>query len=269
MKPIVSKIKVGNDLKSAVKKAAGNLSQFKGEEVLIKPNYNTNDPFPASTDPEFLKVIIELLYSVGAKKVIVAESCRFFSDSRKQMEHVIPIAEKAGVEFVLLTEKNDWKKVKVNGKYLKSISMSETFLKAKKQVWLPCLKTHFLGKFTMSLKLPIGMLNPKTKLKLHNGNLERRIADLHLVLKAPDLIIMDARKCFITGGPTSGIVREPNLILSSTDRIAIDVEGIKVIQSFEGNSLVGKDPWELLQIKTAVENNIGSVKSEKDYKLIS
>jgi uncharacterized protein (DUF362 family) len=71
---------------------------------------------------------------------------------------------------------------------------------------------------------------------LHLSYLQEKIAELNTLFNV-DLIIMDARKCFITRGPAEGEVREPNLILASDDRIAIDVEGIKIIQSFKGNSL--------------------------------
>jgi len=64
---------------------------------------------------------------------------------------------------------------------------------------------------------------------------------------------MDARKCFITKGPSEGEMREPDLILASEDRIALDIEGIKIIQSFEGNNLKDINPEELVQIKRARE----------------
>ena len=69
---------------------------------------------------------------------------------------------------------------------------------------------------------------------------------------------MDGRKCFINKGPAKGEVREPNLILASTDRVAIDIESIKIIQSFRGNSLKNIDPWELPQIKKAIEFGIST-----------
>ena len=71
---------------------------------------------------------------------------------------------------------------------------------------------------------------------------------------------MDGRKCFITKGPAKGEVREPKLILASKNRIAIDVEGIKVIQSFSGNSLKNIDPWQIPQIKRAKEFGIDGEK---------
>ncbi len=78
-------------------------------------------------------------------------------------------------------------------------------------------------------------------------------AQLNLDEFRPDLIIMDARKIFIKGGPVKGELAEPNLILASDDRIAIDIEGIKIIQSFKNNSLSKIQAEELPQIKRARE----------------
>ncbi|MBS7634729.1 hypothetical protein KEJ34_04445 [Candidatus Bathyarchaeota archaeon] len=37
-----------------------------GDTILLKPNYNTSDPFPGSSDPKFIKAIIKSLYEAGA-----------------------------------------------------------------------------------------------------------------------------------------------------------------------------------------------------------
>jgi len=109
-------------------------------------------------------------------------------------------------------------------------------------------------------------MKPIQRVGLHLSRLQEKLAELNKIIK-PDLIIMDARKCFINKGPAQGEIREPNLILASDDRIAIDVEGMKIIQSFKGNSLKDINPWELPQIKRAVELDIG-VKNEKEYQLM-
>ena len=67
---------------------------------------------------------------------------------------------------------------------------------------------------------------------------------------------MDGRKCFINKGPSEGELVEPNLILASESRLAIDLEEIKIIQSFAGNSLAGIRPEDLGQIKRAQELGI-------------
>jgi len=100
-------------------------------------------------------------------------------------------------------------------------------------------------------------MKPSQRVGLHVGHVQEKVADLNKIIN-PDLIIMDARKCLINRGPSEGEVRQPNLILASTDRVAIDVEGIKIIQSFKGNSLENIDPWELPQIKKAIELGIGT-----------
>jgi len=78
---------------------------------------------------------------------------------------------------------------------------------------------------------------------------------------------MDARKCFVSGGPESGEVKEPNLILASTDRIAIDIEGLKILNSYPAKNKLDLPLWEIPQIKRAVELGLGA-KSEKDYKVL-
>ena len=267
---LVSKVIAGDNLKESVKKAVSLIGGFvkfveKGDTIFIKPNFNTNDTYPGSSNPEFIKAVAELIYEAGAKKVIIAESSCFYMKTCMMMSHFLPIAKKAKADIILLDEKKDWQLVEVNGRKMKKFHVSKTYLDAQKTVWLPCMKTHKQARFTLSLKLPMGMLKGSDRQMMHLLGLEDKLADLNLAVPAPNLIVMDARKCFITGGPAKGTVREPNLIMASGDRVAIDVEAIKVIQEFPGNKLGKKNPWEFKQITGAVENEIGNVKSEKDY----
>ena len=78
---------------------------------------------------------------------------------------------------------------------------------------------------------------------------------------------MDGRKCFISGGPASGELRSPGVVLASGDRIAMDVEALKIIESFEGASLKD-DPWSYTQIRRAVKLGLG-VKNEQEYKVVN
>jgi uncharacterized protein (DUF362 family) len=95
--------------------------------------------------------------------------------------------------------------------------------------------------------------------------LEEKIADLNLVVH-PCLILMDGRTCFISGGPACGELRDPNVVLASGDRIAMDVEAIKLIQGYEGTSLTS-DAWTYAQISQAVHLGLG-VRGEEDYKVV-
>ena len=82
----------------------------------------------------------------------------------------------------------------------------------------------------------------------------------------PNLIIIDGRKRFISGGPACGELREPNVVMASGDRGASDVEAVKVIKSYEGTSLT-EDAWRYKQIRRAAELGAGA-KSEQEYRMI-
>jgi uncharacterized protein (DUF362 family) len=128
------------------------------------------------------------------------------------------------------------------------------------------MKTHFRADFSLSLKLGFGFTKKSERMGFHVRHLKEKLVDLNLVVH-PNLIIMDGRKCFITGGPFSGEVREPKIVLASGDRVAMDVESIKVIESFEGSNL--KDnPWSYTQIRHATTLGLG-VKDEKEYVVIT
>ena len=273
-KGLVSKVTSadGQGLKGNILKAVDLIGGFskvveRGNEILLKPNFNTGDAPPGSSDPDFVKAVIELLHEHGASKVILGESSMFSLSTRKVLEDtgMVRKAEEAGAEVAPFDE-GKWVKVSTGGKYLRTVSLPERALEAKKLVYVCCMKTHRWAKFTLSLKLAVGFMKPSERMLLHARNLEEKIADLNLVVH-PDLVIMDGRKCFINGGPACGELRNPNVVLASGDRIAMGVEAIKVIENFEGANLTA-DPWSYTQIRRAVELEIG-VKSEQDYKTIS
>lgn len=271
----VSKVTVKNSLKESILESIdliGGFERFieKGDVVFLKPNFNTSDPFPASTDPEFLKAVVELIYEFGAKLVMIGESSTMTLNTRKVMEDlkIFDLLEITPPPRIYVFEEGEWIKKEIpGGKYLKKVSVPEIIDRPDKIILLPCMKTHKYGQFTGSLKLSVGFMRPSQRVKLHLRNLQEKIAELNKVI-CPDLVIMDGRKCFINQGPSEGEERDPNLILSSDDRVSVDVEGIKTIQSFKGSSLENLDPWQIPQIKKSVEFGLGA-KSEKEYQVFS
>jgi uncharacterized protein (DUF362 family) len=271
-KALISKVEATGDIKTDILRSVNLVGGFekaieKGDEVLLKPNYNSADPPPASTDPKFLRALVELLYEHGAERVIVGESSMQGTSTRKVMvrTRTLEALEDSGADVVFFDE-GKWVKVDVGGKYLKSVSLPERALQADKLVYCCCMKTHFRADFSLSLKLAFGFAKGSERLAFHLSHLKQKLVDLNLVVH-PSLIVMDGRKCFITGGPFSGEVREPNLILASGDRVGIDVESIKIIESFEGAKLKD-DPWGYTQIRFVVELGLG-VKSEDEYRVVS
>jgi uncharacterized protein (DUF362 family) len=76
--------------------------------------------------------------------------------------------------------------------------------------------------------MTIGFMHPAQRLELHRDNLTERIADTSLAVR-PDLAILDARKCFITGGPAEGTVVSPGVLLASCDLETLEEQGIELL----------------------------------------
>jgi len=280
--PLVSKVIYKKDLKKSIESAVsliGGIEKFiqKNDTVLLKPNYNTADPFPGSSDPAFIKAIIELLYDAGAGKVIVGERSAYL-DTWKVLEKagLLKAAEEAGAEvrifgkngWRVIFDRKAWRQVRVHGgKYLRKVSIAREAFEIKKIVYAPLIKTHHAAGFTGAIKLSMGFVKPFfDQLTFHMRHLNEKLAELMLVVK-PDLIIMDARKVFVTGGPAKGRLQIPDLILASTNQVAIDIEGVKILQSYP-DCLLRANVWDIAQIRHAIALGLGP-RNEKKYTVIT
>jgi uncharacterized protein (DUF362 family) len=268
---LVSKVKPNGNLKATIGQAVVAIGGFErliepGDTVLIKPNFNTADPAPAASDPQFVRAIIELLYQHGASEVVLGESSTLTLSTRETLAKtgMLQAADEAGAKVTVFDE-GEWVTVGTGGEFLKQVSVARQALEADKIVYACCLKTHRFADFTMSLKLAMGFVRPRDRIKMHLWRLREKLVDLNLVLK-PDLILMDARRCFISGGPSTGTVREPGLMLASGDRLAIDVEGLKIIQSYPEHTMP-QSPWQLPMIRHGVELGLGA-RNEQSYQII-
>jgi uncharacterized protein (DUF362 family) len=104
--------------------------------------------------------------------------------------------------------------------------------------------------------LAFGFVDPGERRAFHLGHLEEKLAEISLCWQ-PDLIVMDGRKAFVSGGPQRGEIVEPKLILASGDLVAIDIEAVRVLLSYKARNRLISDPWQLPQIATAVKHKLG------------
>ena len=266
-KPIVSKVSAGLDIwKSTdqVLKLLGplNLAISRGDKVLVKPNFNSDDPPPASTDLIFLKVVIEILLELGAKITVGESSGGIWRPTRNVFNklHLPELTKSLGVELIAFEEEpRDWVRIKIDGDYLHSVVMPRSAYEADKLVYLPCLKTHRLARYSGALKLAFGFVHPGERRAFHFQYREEKLAEISLCWQ-PDLIVMDGRKAFVTGGPQRGQIEEPNIMLASGDPVAVDVEAIKILQSYKAQNYLLDDPWSSPQIMTALKHGLGAGK---------
>ena len=261
---LVAKVITGDNVQQAIHNAIaslGSLSQIisRGDRVLVKPNFNSPDPFPASTDRVFLRAIIEILLEAGARVTIGESAGGIWRPSENVFRKlgILELVGKLGVELIIFENKTtDWVKIRIDGTYLSTVTMPRAAYEADKIVYLPCMKTHRLAGFSGAIKLAFGFVNPGERRGLHLSHLQQKIAEVSLCWQ-PDLIIMDGRKAFISGGPDKGRMAKPGLILASVDLIAIDVEAIKVLLTYKAKNKLTANPYELPQIVTALKHGLG------------
>ncbi len=272
-KSLVSKVSVSGDLKESIRHAVNLIGGFEksiqeGDVVTIKPNLNTADIYPGSSAPDFIKALGELLLEHGASRLRIVDSSTLRVSARDVADRIglMDALDSLDAELVFL-EEHDWVKVTFpKGKYMKAGSIGRPVVNPGKLVLAPCLKTHRLARFTGAMKLFVGWVKKTDRLKMHIRHLEQKIVDLASYFK-PSLIVMDARECFVSGGPMKGQVECTEVILASGDMVAIDVIGVQMLQQFQAKNRLDMDVWELPQIRHAVELGLGA-RSDDDIKVI-
>ena len=282
---LVSKAVISNrDLHATVKAAVDAIGGVRRallpqDRVLLKANFNSDDPYPASTDLGFLTAVVELLRGEGITNLTLGERSGWpWMPTNKVLKAmgVLDAAKRLDLP-VIDFDAGPWMEVRLGERAnrWKAVAYHQSLKNFDKIVYLPCMKHHFLATFTMSLKLSVGLTHPVEMQYMHADFDEGKV-DEPMYLKmielslpvGPDLIIMDGRKSFVTGGPDNGEVVEPNIILASGDRIAIDVEGVKILQSYPRENLIQAPVWEMPIIRRAIELDLG-VKSESEYQVIT
>ena len=75
---------------------------------------------------------------------------------------------------------------------------------------------------------------------------------------------MDAMEAFVDGGPMKGTVKNANVIVAGSDRVAIDAVGVAILKELGSNeNIMGRKIFEQEQIKRAAELGLGISKPEQ------
>jgi uncharacterized protein (DUF362 family) len=261
--PLVSKVRVFDDVEDGVKRCLELLGGLDGvvrpgDRLLVKPNFNSPDPFPGSTDLGFLRAVLELLKDTGADIVVGESSGGLWRPTANTVARLgaLDSLREMGIDFVAFDAgTTEWVDVPIEGEFLHSVTVPRAMYEAERLVYLPCMKTHKYARFALSLKLSMGFVHPADRLGYHMSALEQKLAEINLVWQ-PDLIVMDGRQAFVAGGPEKGELAEPGLIMASGDLVAIDVEALKVLQSYPAHNRLAGDPYDLPQIATALKHGL-------------
>ena len=242
----------------------------KGQNVLIKPNFNTADPTPGSTHNDTLRQLMTELWARDARAITIGERSGppvtkqvmedkgVFDLARDLRASIVNFEELADADWVPVgAAATHWS----NGVFIPRIVKESPFI-----VTTCCLKTHGSGGvFSMSLKLAVGMTPKRLMREMHGDSehMRRRIAEINLGYK-PAFIVLDGVEAFTDGGPSRGTRVAANVFVGGADRIAVDAVGLAILKELGANAaIMGRKIFEHDQIQRAVELGLGITSADQ------
>ncbi len=223
---------------------AFDLSMFFGASVAIKANFNSADPFPATTHIDTLDAICNALAGVHPSRMTLAERSGM-GDTREVLEWagVVDLARDRDLSVTVLDEldRSGWQEIQAPGMHWsRGFFLAKDFARADFIIQTCCLKTHrYGGNFTLSLKNMVGAVAKRVPgidynfmNELHSSPYQRQmIAEINRFCRT-DIVVMDATTGFSSGGPDTGKLIRPGVILASRDRVAIDAAGVALLRAY-------------------------------------
>ena len=264
------------DRRDGIRRALGLLGggDFTRRHVVVKPNFNSTDPFPGSTHPGTLGGLVDWLGGAGASRVTVADRSGM-GVTREVMEAkgVFAQGRKLGFASVVFDElpARDWVAHRLAGSHWqRGVLVPRLLEEAEAIVSTCCLKTHrFGGHVTLSLKNSVGAVAKygpdgyNYMSELHGSAAQRRmIAEINLVYR-PALVLLDGLEAFVRGGPDAGTRVVPGVIIAGTDRVAVDAVGVAVLRLYGTTPEVAAGPiFRQEQLARAAELGLGVSRPE-------
>ncbi|MBI2458578.1 MAG: DUF362 domain-containing protein, partial [candidate division NC10 bacterium] len=243
----------------------------RGKRVAIKPNFNSADEFPASTHLDTIGALVRQFQAAGAGQITVADRSGMGNTRRvMQQKGVFAQARRMGFQAVVLDETpmNGWIEERLpGGHWSRGVLFPRLLQEADLLVQTCCLKTHrYGGHFTLSLKNSVGMVakdSPRDHYnymsELHGSAYQRQmIAEINQLYR-PAMVVMDGLEGFTDGGPESGTLVTPQVMVLGSDRVALDAVGVAILRMHGGNATISRGRiFDQEQIARAVQLGLGA-----------
>ncbi|NIM91208.1 MAG: DUF362 domain-containing protein [Candidatus Aminicenantes bacterium] len=206
----------------------GGIGRFisKGDVVLVKPNigWDRTPQQAACTNPQVVRILVELCLEGGAKEVKVIDNPCNQAKRTYLRSGIAEAAKQAGAK-VLFPNRHRLKKIPLQGEWLKEWEVFTDFIEVDKIINVPIAKTHSLSRLTLGMKNWLGALGGNRN-QLHQ-KLDQAMIDLAAFFK-PCLTVLDAYRILIRNGPQGGRLSDTKLhktVVAGTDYVAVDALG--------------------------------------------
>lgn len=226
--PLVA-VAEGKDYQAITRKvinAMGGMKRFvkSGDVVVVKPNigWDRSVDLAANTHPQVVKAVVEECLAAGARRVKVFDyTC---NDPRRCYVNSGIEGALKGMKQVEMKqiEPERFKKVALNGQFLKEWELYDEALSANVFINLPIAKHHGLSRLTLGLKNVMGIMGGNRGYT--HRNLDTALADVNAYFKS-HLTIIDATRILTAHGPQGGNIADVkvlNTVIASRDIVAAD-----------------------------------------------
>ncbi len=232
----------------------------KNQETLIKLNLSWTKYFPAcSSQPWQVEGLVKTLVEDGyaPDKLLSVENKTVVTNPIQGAKNNLwmPVLDKYGLSFTPLTEV-EWivyqfkeKLLKLNDIFPEGIQIPKMYV-GKQIIHLPTVKTHGHSTTTGAIKNSFGGLLREVRHYAHKY-MHEVLVDLMLMQKElhPNILsVMDGTVCGDGAGPRTMTPHGKNLILASSDSVAIDSIAAK---------LMGFDPMSIPYLRMCHERGLG------------
>jgi uncharacterized protein (DUF362 family) len=253
---------------AAAVRLAGGLDFIQpGQTVLVKPNICCPSPHPATTSPEVLSAVLELVRKQRAGRLIVGDQTFYVQNTVANVRRAgLEAAVHAhGAEFVAFDDLPRRRLRPAGARHWPDGYQVPAMLDQVHHVInLACVKTHFLARYTMAMKNAIGLIDADSRRYYHRIRAEQGydafaalIAEMALAFR-PALHILDGTAAFVAGGPSDGKVAQPRLVIASRDMLATDVTGLAVLRHLGTETAIqGPSPWTQPKIRYGISLGLG------------
>ncbi|MDD5425031.1 MAG: DUF362 domain-containing protein [candidate division Zixibacteria bacterium] len=223
-----------------------------GMKVLLKPNLLSAKPpeWAITTHPELVAAVAEMVRALGAEVKIGDSPAGAKTGIKRVWDNtgLAHIASRDNLELVGF-ERAGTRPLKVDRS---TYYVSRPVLEADLVINLPKLKTHVLTLMTGAVKNMFGVIPGFRKGMYHKEapnprHFARVVVDIFSTVQ-PALNIMDAIWVMEGDGPASGTVRPGNMLLASTDAVAMDTVAA---------SIMGLNPQKVHTIRYAADAGLG------------
>ena len=246
-----------------------------GKTILLKPNILFDeDPIKAvTTHPVFLEAVIRFLQSRNVGKIFVGDAPAMHATSFKPLKSgIFQVCEKTGAEWVYFGKETISLSLPSGKTPVTSIVKEVDYIFS-----LPKLKTHELMAYTGAIKNTFGVIPNIHKTKQHAFHRSSRamasfLVDLNESI-TPDFFFMDAIVAMEGPGPGNGRPFPLQLLLGSTNPLALDIIASKIIgynpSYIETNTeALKRKKWLASAEEIVVEGNDIKQCIRNDFKLI-